>query len=610
MEIAKISFADFLAKSREAQAQAQAQAPEAQEQEQEQKQIQEEALLQTPYWFRKADGSIAPLDDFQKTALDACLSGNSIAVIGPAGSGKSSFMQAVLREIQKKQEHSFIPYKIVGAPKTYMDAPDVAVVSFTNTAAKGIKTKLLQEPQLAEFVGANVTTMHGLVEMQPMEEWSEKKDKTILVFRPKKHKENPLSVRILVIEEASQAGVGPGAIVNYVYDALQKGTQIILLGDINQLTPVGGKSILAYGLLQLPAYELKEIHRQALENPIIYESHRVLAGHKVKQHIKEGKGVAMLPLGNGKENLSADKHLRMWNAVLPELFRQGKYDPLQDMILCPYTKAKNTSLTNIALNDGVAAFLAQKEAREVWEIFAGFGRKLYLSIGDRVLVNRQLGTVVGIHRNKAYYGPIPRNPSKNLTHYGLCKELEEFEDMDWDYSALDIGKLKESLQDAQEKNGKEERGERISNNASHVVLVQLDDLYEPVEVSKCGQFAIEVFSLGYSMTEYKAQGQEWRNVFIHIHGSHRNALFRENLYTGMTRAKETVVLVGNSYAYEKCVETPRLKGNSMEDKIEFFKGGYLDQAFTVDPKHPNRRHGPHVEGYEKQDFGNFGEEEE
>ena len=73
---------------------------------------------------------------------------------------------------------------------------------------------------------------------------------------------NPLRITHLIVEEASMVGLDLWA---NLYDAMAPHTQIIFLGDINQIPPVFGKSIMSYALCRLPVIELTHVYRQALE---------------------------------------------------------------------------------------------------------------------------------------------------------------------------------------------------------------------------------------------------------------------------------------------------------------------------------------------------------
>jgi ATP-dependent exoDNAse (exonuclease V) alpha subunit len=69
---------------------------------------------------------------------------------------------------------------------------------------------------------------------------------------------------------------------------------------------------------------------------------------------------------------------------------------------------------------------------------------------------------------------------------------------------------------------------------------------------------------------HKAQGSEWRKVFFVIHRAFKVLLFRELIYTAMTRAREELVIIDTSNALEGAIASQRIKGNSIEEKIEWF----------------------------------------
>ena len=59
--------------------------------------------------------------------------------------------------------------------------------------------------------------------------------------------------------------------------------------------------------------------------------------------------------------------------------------------------------------------------------------------------------------------------------------------------------------------------------------------------------------LAYATTIHKAQGSEYPAVVIPLHTQHYMMLQRNLLYTGITRAKERVVLVGTQKALGICI---------------------------------------------------------
>jgi exodeoxyribonuclease V alpha subunit len=79
---------------------------------------------------------------------------------------------------------------------------------------------------------------------------------------------------------------------------------------------------------------------------------------------------------------------------------------------------------------------------------------------------------------------------------------------------------------------------------------------------------------GYAITVHKAQGSEWKKVFLILHQSHNIMLQRELLYTAVTRAKENLYVICEPEHFTIGVERQRIKGNTLFEKAEYFKGKY------------------------------------
>lgn len=67
---------------------------------------------------------------------------------------------------------------------------------------------------------------------------------------------------------------------------------------------------------------------------------------------------------------------------------------------------------------------------------------------------------------------------------------------------------------------------------------------------------LETITLAYAMSIHKSQGSEYQSVIIPLLKSQENCpLYKNNLlYTGITRAKKKVVIIGNKSALNKCIQ--------------------------------------------------------
>jgi len=250
-----------------------------------------------------------------------------------------------------------------------------------------------------------------------------------------------------------------------------------------------------------------------------------------------------------------------------------EYDPEHDMILSPFNKQggrgekSDLHLGTLAMNKWIAQFIGEKRGAVVHEIIAGFN-KLYLAEGDKVMFNKRDGVIKSITKNLSYHGKEPQLAGKDLSRFGTrligVDSDIDFDDFDGglDYSNFSVEALEE------------EKGER-KQQASHSVVIDYGDGFEE-EVTAAGDFSDASFSLGYCLTVHKAQGSEWRKVFILMHKDHAIMLFRELFYTAESRARTKVVIISKDYIVDQAIANQRIKGNTLKDKLAFFNSGIND----------------------------------
>jgi ATP-dependent exoDNAse (exonuclease V) alpha subunit len=136
---------------------------------------------------------------------------------------------------------------------------------------------------------------------------------------------------------------------------------------------------------------------------------------------------------------------------------------------------------------------------------------------------------------------------------------DSIEDVSLDYTGFNLEDLER------------EKAER-KQQASHIVhIVYEDESFD--DISAAGDFAKETFSLGYALTVHKAQGSEWRKVFIVLHKDFAISLYRELFYTAVTRARTKVTIIAKDMVVQKAIKNQRIKGNTLKDKLEYFNSG-------------------------------------
>lgn len=506
------------------------------------------------------------LNEKQLAAKEMAYEGKSFCLIGAAGTGKTTAQRSIAESLLLDSRLSiskFKGYDSNGA-RVYSTAPSIAFVAYTRRAASNLAKAILKSPILKEKLSANIMTIHSLLEYEPETYFDADEQKEKFRFSPMRHAGNPLDITHLVIEEASMLGVSD--LWPKLYDALPAGVQIIFIGDINQLPPVFGPSILNYALVQLPIVELTQGYRN--QGIVLENAWNILDGKAIVESPNYKIIRGSKPVQEGQVRMSEKlAHLfEMMNNLYDE---QGnrEYDPDDCIILSPFNK-QHLGTTN--MNKWIAQFLGKKRDAVVHEVIAGFSKQ-YLAEGDKVMFNKVDGIITKIDTNPQYMGKAPQLAGSDLSRFGhrimgAGSNHDPFED-GIDYSNFSLEALEE------------EKLER-KQQASHIVTITYEDGRFD-RISSAGDLADTVFSLGYCLSVHKAQGSEWRKVFIIFHKDHSTMLYRELFYTGATRARTDVCIIAKDSVIAKAIKNQRIKGQTIKDKIEFFNAGQLKYSDIV-----------------------------
>jgi len=444
--------------------------------------------------------------------------------------------------------------------------PAIAFTAFTNRAVNNMANNLRKHsPELMDKLFNNFMTIHKLIEVAPEYYYDDEAQKDKMRFTPRRDALNRLPIKVLIIEEASMVDLD---LWHKLFIALEPDCQIILLGDLNQLPPVFGDSILNYGLVKLPIIELTHVYRQALDSPIIRQMHEVLKGNVPKSDTE----LFQVVHGTNNKPIGPERAGKQIANMMEKLYDRGEYDPMEDIILTPFNKA---GCGTIMLNTLISTWLDKKNKelgnpRMVYEVIAGLG-KHYFAKGDLVYdtVSKMQGIITDIHINGAYYGTIPQEASTELTRFGYHSGEEgdsEFDTLNdefsYDVSGIDaLLSPDTSMDDAEKK----------LLSSSHIITIELED---GSEVSRSGAGEVNAIEFGYCLTTHKAQGCEWNNVFMIIHQSHFIAN-REWLYTAGTRAKNKCVIFAKEDVLNQVVKRQRVKGDTLEAKVQAFNDKLL-----------------------------------
>jgi exodeoxyribonuclease V alpha subunit len=501
-------------------------------------------------------GKAITYNEKQKQFVELAGNGRSAVLIGAAGTGKTTCQQGTVGSLIRKGKAGLLEPD--GHKFLMPNTPGIVVVSFTRRAVSNIRRAV------SEDMKNNCLTIHALLEYEPV--YYDEIDtvtgdtKKTMRFEPTRNMFRPLpkTIRTCIIEEASMVSV---ELFNELKEALPSDCQFIFLGDIQQLPPVFGSAILGFKMLELPVVELTEVYRQALESPIIRLAHRILSGNPIPLvEYTDWKVEKQLTIHPWKKKLAADTALLTLAKFMTQAIDHGHYNPEDDMILMPFNKSCGT----IELNKHIAQHLARQRGETVWEVVAGFN-KLYLAVGDKVLVDKEDAVIIGIEKNPSYTGAMPQAESKYLDYWGYNSEggKEATHHLE-DDGAGDIDFL---LSQVAAKGGD---GEDRVRQASHKIKVMLTERNYETTLETAGDLNALIHA--FCLTVHKSQGSEFRKVFLLLHQSHATMLSRELLYTAVTRAREELYVICEPESFTNGINSQRIKGNTLAEKAEFFKG--------------------------------------
>ena len=513
-------------------------------------------------------GNQITYNSLQQKAVDLGGNGESLVLIGAAGTGKTTSQKGLVQSLILNGKAGLLTAE--GHKHLVSGTPGIVVCAYTRRAVANIKRNMPADMQ------ANCITIHKLLEYQPVyyEVWDEAAGemKNKMVFEATRHAGRPLpaSIHTIIFEESSMLGTD---LYKEVRDACLHSVQEVFLGDIQQLPPVFGPAILGFKLLELPVVELTEVYRQALESPIIALAHRILSANPIPvSEFPEWKKPGQLTIHPWKKKINAQNALDtaamffVGNCHAEKdpkkqhagAFKSGLYNPEDDIILLPFKKSFGT----IELNKYIANALAKSRKAVVHEIVAGFN-KHYFSIGDKVLYDKEDATIIDIDRNISYAGAQPQPASEYLDYWGQVNEehinrisLEGDEGPDIDFILNQVATSEQSE-------------ERV-RAASHTITLRMNDSEQEFKTDKAAD--INAMLLGYALTVHKSQGSEWRKVFFVCHQSHATMLQRELLYTAVTRAREELYIICEPETFVNGIQSQRVQGNTLAEKAEYFKG--------------------------------------
>lgn len=520
-----------------------------------------------------------PFDESQKEAIDGLAAEQYACMTGAAGTGKTTCTKAVVDKIVDDgllAEVNMAEYFSAADPEddpedkeddyaTPTWVPSVAVCAFTGRASQMVKKNFPRDWH------GNIMTIHRLLAYVPeyYEDFDEETGgyRNKMRFVPSYTADCKLPWDVIIIDEA---GMLSTELWENLWAACKPGCRIIMIGDINQLPPVHGRSVFGFAMSKWPTWELKKVHRQkGQNNPIVDNAWRVIHGQMPES---EGR-FQMIPL-KGDAQMSS-RHVR---AMLPALKERKVYDPIRDTCITPINGEEGSrgfALGQLPLNREFALIFNPSNQSPRFVIDGGRDKK-HFAVGDKVMAtkndwaagitNGMTGIIVDIYPNEGYAGDWTRFGTVEEVNERLKNENQNADD-DTDFFSLedleaDLDSTIEKHKDAKEKR---ERGP-----SSHTVVVQFGEAEHGMEIPFTTLSEVGSLMTAYVVTCHKMQGGEAPTVVIICHDSHKAMLYREWLYTAITRASQRCILLYTPTALRVALNKQSIKGKTLREKIASF----------------------------------------
>lgn len=363
--------------------------------------------------------------------------------------------------------------------------------------------------RMSETTGEEAKTIHRLLEIGKFEE-----DKLGSIDTDV----TPVDADVLVVDEMSMVDV---FLMNYLVKAIYLGTKVIFVGDPNQLPSVGPGSILKdlIDSNQFATVHLDKIFRQAAKSKIIVNAHNVNSGISFigNKEYEEDSENDFFYINESNQ----DKMLYQVLSLSKERLKNyGDYEFFKNIqVLTPTKKGK---MGTKELNQSLQQTLNPK-VDEIEEKTYG---QVTFREGDRVM---QIKNNYDIYWEK-----------------GSRNDLRTYESNTGVFNG-EIGRIA-----------------KIDSNERQME-VEFDD-------GKIAWYAfseLDQLEHAYAITIHKAQGSEFDVVILVVPPSSNMLLTRNLLYTGLTRAKKLLIVIGNKNLIESMINNCDTKRRNTGLKIKF-----------------------------------------
>ena len=248
----------------------------------------------------------------QRAALLRAMTESFLVITGGPGTGKTTLIRAVVEDAHNQDK------------RVLLAAP-------TGRAAK----------RLAAASHTDARTLHRLLEFDPR----------TMTFQ--RNREHPLEADSIIVDESSMLDT---SLAYHLLQAVPSGCQVILVGDVDQLPPIGPGKVLS-DLIDsgvVPVVRLVDIYRQAESGLIVENAHRIRRGQSLRLELDRPVDFYSIDRSDPEELLTTLDHL-----VGVRIPRRFGFDPKRDLqVLTPMrrglvgTENLNHRLQDLINSDG------------------------------------------------------------------------------------------------------------------------------------------------------------------------------------------------------------------------------------------------------------------
>ena len=411
--------------------------------------------------------------------------------------------------------------------------------------------------RMGEVIGQEAKTLHRLLDWNP-------------AYGGFRHNEEvPLAGDFLIIDETSMLDIHLAA---SLFRAVPAGAQLLLIGDADQLPSVGAGNVLQDLISSqvVPVARLTQVFRQAQQSQIIRYAHQINASQvpnigspfRTPTLWQQHDCLFVDSEEATQEQLRFIKRIKRLSTYLPDLEASLLEEPNEaiEAYQARQPLVIPDKFQHVDLNELAVAEQHSEELKAVLQRVHPFS-SLHWGYSAVAMVE------------KLYREIIPK-------YYGADIEIQILSPMT--KGSLGTHHLNDTIQQAVNpaQSGKAQlqiggrlfrEGDRVIQRRNNYTLnVFNGDIGRIIRLDNESMSGIVAFTddkevayerehlpeleLAYAITIHKSQGSEFGAVILPLLPQHFTMLYRNLLYTGLTRARRVAVLVGSRWALRRAVD--------------------------------------------------------